>query len=74
MNADYKIAYATQSLNDLIFVLEWEKSRHIITDDVRHEILRMARFYKYCVTKGATPEAAAERAIEFVSSVGQITS
>ena len=67
--AQARIAHAQEAIDKLIDLIELREINLIVSDHARHEILRMLRFYKYCVTDGCTPEASAERATAYIDSI-----
>ena len=70
LTAEEKIGLARKAIDDLIFLMEWDQIKLIISDQAQYEILRMLRFYRFAVSeKGATPEASAERAIAYIDSI-----
>lgn len=64
-----KVDQASQSIQNLIWLIETDSIILWVGDGARREILAMLRFYLFSVTKGVTPEAAAEAALEFVASI-----
>jgi hypothetical protein len=66
-----KVNQASESLQNLIWLIENRKVVLWVSDTARSEILAMLRFYLYAVTRGVTPEASAFAALEFIAAVQQ---
>jgi hypothetical protein len=63
------IEYALLTIDNAIALVEARRLCSHHSDEARREILAMLRFYRWSVEKGATPEAAAIAAQEFVAAL-----
>lgn len=64
-----KIALAKDAIDNLTTLMERKAIKLIVSDQAWYEILRMLRFYRYCVVDGCTPEASAERALAYIDGI-----